>query len=181
LYDLPKLGLRGVSGILLNGWQISGITELRSGLPIDIRQNQDSTLTGRAAIGAVDIVGPYKRFNPRRYQTFQVNGLTQSGNFFFSPNAFRTVPVVDYTQARAGTLGRNVFTGPGLNLSSASIIKKIRISEPHQISLRADIRNLFNHANFEMPSLSADGSASFGRVSLAAPGRNIQLSLKYSF
>jgi hypothetical protein len=166
---------------VLNGWGISGITEFRSGLPMDINQSLDTTLTGRYLVGNPDFVGPYIRLDPRKYQTIVVDGVPQTGNFFFNPNAFQAVAVNDYKQARAGTLGRNVFDGPGLNLWSVSIVKRFRISEPHQIVFRSDIRNVFNHANFQTPSLRANDSFTFGQVSLAAPGRNVQISLRYSF
>jgi outer membrane receptor protein involved in Fe transport len=181
LYDFPNRRFSGGLNSVLNGWGISGITEFRSGLPMDINQSVDTTLTGRYLLGNPDFVGPYIRLDPRKHQTIVVDGTPQTGNFFFNPNAFHAVAVDDYKQARPGTLGRNVCDGPGLGLWSVSIIKRFRISEPHQIVFRSDIRNVFNHANFQTPSLQANDSFTFGQVSLAAPGRNVQLSLRYSF
>jgi hypothetical protein len=180
-YDFPNRRFTVVLNSLLNGWGISGITEFRSGLPMDINQSLDTTLTARFQLGNPDFVAPYIRLDPRKNQTIVVDGNPQTGNFFFNPNSFHAVAVDDYKQARPGTLGRNVFDGPGLNLWSVSIIKRFRISEPHQIVFRSDIRNVFNHANFQTPSLRADDGFTFGQVSLAAPGRNVQLSLRYSF
>jgi len=180
-YDFPNLRLSGPLNSALNGWGISGITEFRSGLPMDINQSFDSTLTGRYLLGNPDLVGRYIRLDPRKNQTIVVDGVPQTGNFFFNPNAFHAVAVNDYKQARPGTLGRNVFDGLGLNLWSVSIIKRFRISERHQIVFRSDIRNVFNHATFQTPSLRANDSFTFGQVSLAAPGRNVQLSLRYNF
>ncbi len=168
-YDLP------------NGWQASGITEFRSGLPIDIAQSFDSTLTGRTPFGNPDIVKPFVRLDPRTPQTIVVAGSSQTGNYFFDPGSFKFVFANIPDQIRAGTLGRNVFDGPGLSLTSLSIVKKIRLTESHQILLRSDIRNLFNEANFDMPSLLTDNPFTFGKVTRAAPGRNVQLSLKYLF
>ncbi|HKV39923.1 MAG TPA: hypothetical protein VJX67_11975, partial [Blastocatellia bacterium] len=122
-----------------------------------------------------DVVGSYSKFNPRNDRTFVVAGTPESGNFLFDPTAFRNAGA-----NQVGTLGRNVLDGPGLNLWSASIGKRFAITESQQILLRADIRNLFNHANFEAPATSVD-SISFGQVTSAAPGRTVQLSLRYSF
>ena len=110
-----------------------------------------------------------------------INGVQQTGHFFFDPRAFRPVKVRRVADARPGGLGRNVFDGPGLSLWAVSVNKQIRVACSQQFSLRADIRNLFNHANFQMPGSQADVASTFGQVFLAAPGRTVQLSLKYSF
>ncbi len=179
-YDLPSFISGGVAGGLLNGWQASGITEFRSGLPMDLAAPFDSTLTARSALGSLDIVGPYVRFDPRESETIFIDGNEVTGNFFFDPRAFRT-PVVSPRKPMSGSLGRNVFDGPGMSLTSLSILKKIRLTESHQILFRSDIRNLFNQANFDMPSLLSDNPSTFGKVSRAAPGRNVQFSIKYVF
>ncbi|HEX5731664.1 MAG TPA: carboxypeptidase-like regulatory domain-containing protein [Blastocatellia bacterium] len=180
-YDLPSLADGGMAGAVLNGWQASGITEFRSGLPIDIAQSQDSTLTGRSALGNPDIVKPFVRLDPRNPQTIVIGGSSQTGNYFFDPTSFKIVFGNVPSQIRAGTLGRNLFDGPGMSLTSLSIVKMIRLKESHQILLRSDIRNLFNQANFDMPSLLTNNPFTFGKVTRAAPGRNVQLSLKYLF
>jgi len=166
---------------LANGWQIGGITQFRSGLPMDISQIGDTTLSGRiiGGRGNPDLVGQFVKNDPRNYQTIVVDGVSRTGNYFFDPRAFRNVTVTDYTQARPGTLGRNVFSGPGVNTWAASFIKHTRIAERHDIELRADIDNLFNHAIFATPSLIT--GATFGQVSFAGDGRNVQLSLRYRF
>jgi hypothetical protein len=176
-YDFPVTKRGGLVGGVLNGWQIGGITQFRSGSPMEITQFADSTLTARTAQGNPDLIGPYRRLDPRQRQTIIVNGVPQTGNFFFDPSAFR---VVNPSQARAGTLARNVFDGPGVNQWAASIIKSTSISEAHRIEIRADINNLFNHAQFFTPETFVDFS-DFGRVSSAAPGRTVQLSVRYSF
>ncbi len=176
-YDLPPTRLQGWLGGVLNGWQIGGITEFRTGMPIDIIQYWVGPLNGVVPSRVPDIVGPYKRLNPRKSQTLVVNGNALTGNFYFDPAAFRQAGV-DYT--RPGTLGRNVFSGPGINLWSLSIIKRIPITESQHLSLRSDIRNLFNRAHFENPTTPLPNST-FGQVPGAGPGRNVQVSLKYTF
>jgi hypothetical protein len=179
-YDLPTLKRGGFVSRLANGWQVGGITQFRSGGPIEIFQFLDSTLTGATSSGNPDLVGPFVQLDPRQPRTFVVNGVPQTGNFFFDPTAFRIVTVANFTQARRGSLGRNRINGPGVNLSAVSLIKKTRLAETHEIELRADISNLFNHTNFG----SVDrviGGASFGKATSAAPGRSIQLSARYTF
>src|SRR5262249_51770455 len=166
-YDLPAPGFRWSRGIL-SGWQIAGISEFRSGMPIDIFQFPSATLNGPISFQAPDIIAPYTRFNPREVRTLSSNGGSRTGNFFFDPSSF-TAAVRSYNQPGPSTVGRNVFDGPGINLWSFSIIKRIQFSESHQLSLRTDIRNLFNRAHFENPSLQLE-SPTFGQITTAAPG-----------
>jgi outer membrane receptor protein involved in Fe transport len=185
-YALPETKLGGVLGSIANGWQLSGITEIRSGIPIDISQTNDPTLTGRvfSRLGRPDIIGDFTRLDPRQQRTITVRGVRFTGHFLFDPRAFRPVDVqqIDETNARAGSLGRNMFDGPGINLTSLSIIKKFALSESQRLTLRADIRNLFNRAHFlpDSHSVRVDDPL-FGQVSSSAPGRNVQLSLRYNF
>jgi len=147
--------------------------ELRSGMPMPITLSTDAAVNSLA--DRPDFVGPFVRFDPRSYRSLTTSGTKQTGNFLFDPGAFRNPE-----RNTQGTLGRNVFDGPGLNLSSASLAKRFPVGESHNIALRADIRNLFNHANFQMPFLGLTDSH-FGQITAAAPGRNIQLSLRYDF
>ena len=180
-YDLPGPNLPLIGG-MLSGWQMSGIVELRSGLPLDIYQFQDSTLTGGdpSGHGVPDLVGPFARIDPRKALSIMTNGAYETGHFFFDPSAFRVVSITDYTQARAGNLPRNAFDGPGFHTWSVSLGKTCRITDSQRVMVRADIRNLFNHANFGSPVLQAD-SPFFGQVLSAAPGRTIQLSARYAW
>jgi hypothetical protein len=166
---------------LLGGWQVGGITEFRSGLPLDIIQIDDPTLSGIFSSGSPDFVGPFVTFNPRQVRTIVVDGVPVTANFFFDPNAFRRVEVTSSANAREGNLGRNVFSGPRLSLWSLSLIKRIHIVESHELELRADIRNLFNHALFAQPTPEFDATPPLGVISSSGPGRNVQVSLRYSF
>jgi hypothetical protein len=48
------------------------------------------------------------------------------------------------------------------------------------LTFRGDAFNIFNHAQFNNPNMTASGG-SFGTVTTSAPGRNMQLSLKLVF
>jgi hypothetical protein len=179
-FDLPSTRFRGLGGRIINGWQIGGLTQIRSGQPLFIQQRTNPTLTTDFYSGTPDFVGPYVGFDPRLVQTIVVNGVATTGHFLFDPNAFRAVPVDNPAAARNGSLGRNVFDGPGLNQWDLSIIKRIKITESQRIELRSDISNLFNRALFDVPETSVE-APNFGQVIRAGPGRTIQLALRYSF
>ncbi len=184
LYDLPKPRIAGKLAGLLGGWQFGGVAQLRSGQPLQILQELDPLYRQanccETVAGIPDLVGPFRRYNPRRVRTLMTPLWGPgAGNFFFDPAAFRYVED-DLSQMRSGTLGRNLFDGPGIVQLDATLIKQIKLREKHVFEIRADINNLLNHALFENPHTRLDDPA-FGQVTSAGPGRMIQFSLRYSF
>jgi hypothetical protein len=181
-YELPFKKHHGLVGQLINGWQVGGLTQIRSGLPLAIFQQPDPTFSGNDFFpgGAPDFVGPFVRFDPRRLQTISINGVPTTGHFFFDPNAFRQVPADDPTRARQGNLPRNVFEGPGFNQWDLSLIKGFALIESQRLEVRVDVRNLFNRALFDTTNTVVDDPG-FGIVTMSGPGRTIQFALRYSF
>jgi hypothetical protein len=174
-YEIPTPVSHRLLKPVLDGWQLGGIAELRSGQPVEIVQV--ARLNGnRDVLAPVDLVRPFARLDPRRQRTVMINGIPRTGHFFFDPNSFQA------TSIESGSLGRNVFDGPGIHLWSISIAKKIRLGESTNLSLRSDIRNVFNRAHFSPPGNTWNiSSPPFGQVQSAAPGRNVQLVLRLSF
>jgi hypothetical protein len=183
------IGGAGFRRRVMGGWGVGSSVQLRSGLPMDINQTGDTTLQARfiGGQGNPDVVGPYRKFDPRQYQSFVIAGVARPGNYFFDPTAFAPVVLptdasIAYLSARPGNLGRNVFNGPGQNLVNMSVWKRTQVRERHELEIRADINSLFNHANFSFPGRTA-GSATFGTISSfqTGSGRNVQLSARYTF
>src|SRR6185503_2944119 len=160
VYTLPKPGFGGVAGALLGDWRIGGITQLRSGFPLEIFGGTPTNANFRAS--RADLVGPFRRLNPREVQTFEVGGRMVTGNFIFDPTAFGD------PGTRAGSFGRNVISGPGVNLTSLSLSRRVRIRNAHEAELRADISNLLNHANF-YPQTQHILDRRFGQVMYTLP------------
>jgi hypothetical protein len=176
-YDLPGLKLRHTGGLLSN-WRMSGILEFRSGLPLDIYQ---SGIPGESDVSASripDLTGAFRRLDPRGAPARLANGIILTGaHLFFDPTVFS---IASPALGRTGNVPRLAFDGPGFNMWSISVAKTYKLVRDHQIQIRADIRNLFNHANFDRPNTKVD-SPSFGEVTSAAPGRTIQYSVRYVF
>ena len=172
-YDLPEYKGARVIRLFLNRWQIGGITQLRAGMPLDL---QGPSLNGRP-----DVVARFRRLDPRRISTFVIDdGAPVRGNFLFDPTAFSNVD--PNSPSGLGNLGRNVFSGPGLNLTSLSIVKRSKVADSQEIDLRADITNVFNHTNFRPDQVVTNkANLLFGQVYGALPARNIQLSVRYKF
>ena len=81
---------------------------------------------------------------------------------------------------RFGSLGRNVFHGPGDIIFDFTMMKRTKIGENKVLEFRSEFFNVFNHANFGNPNGSI-GSANFGRITTTRDPRLIQFALKFHF
>jgi len=161
----------GVSGRVLEGWNLSGITVFSSGLPYDVFTNVDSEHTGFAA---------RPDYNPTATATPSSAPRTQTGPLvgYFSDPAFGS----------AGNIGRNIFRGPGINNTDFVTTKRISISERTRLDLRIEFYNLFNRVQFNQPDNVTSDGALFGqstseliRPDFTTGARQIQLGLKLTF
>ena len=190
-YTLPFDKLAGPKK-LTNGWQISGITRFSTGLPVTVLETDDRSLLGTAFGGPItlpvdtpNLLGPVTFSNPRN-PTHQ----------YFSTSSFGAD-----TLGVEGTANRRFFHGPGINNWDMALLKNTQLTERLNLQFRAELFNVFNHAQFVTPSglasfncpLTEGGTApisgtgcsqtnsAFGIVTAALPGRIGQLSLKLNF
>ena len=178
-YTLPFDKLDGPKK-LTNGWQISGITRFATGLPVTIVDNSDHSLLGTAFGGPItldvdtpDLVGKVITTDPRK-----------TGGYYFNSSAFGPAPL-----GSIGTAGRRFFHGPGINNWDVALLKDTRLTERLDLQLRAELYNVFNHAQFLTPggiitynpSTLIPNSNSMGLVPGARDPRIGQLSLKLNF
>jgi len=170
-YRLPFYRLPGPSR-LTNGWRLTGITRFSSGLPVTLTETDDRSLTGTSGPGAISQSldtpnyngAPLDKTNPR------------SGLPYFNVNDFS-----QETLGQFGTAGRRFFYGPGLNNFDMALLKDTQIKESLNLEFRAEAFNLFNHAQFGLPSANYASPSTFGIISTANPPRIMQLSLKLLF
>ncbi|HET9528979.1 MAG TPA: TonB-dependent receptor, partial [Blastocatellia bacterium] len=190
--------LDGAAKGLLDGWQLSGISNVRSGNPLTVfvQRNRSRSLWGPS-------LGPGLGFDrpslaPGRTHEDAVTGDPDQ---YFDPTAF-----VLQEAGTLGNLGRGALIGPNLRTFDVSAVKNNRTSwlgENTNIQIRLEAFNLFNRANFGNPTLTAftgvgcpnnpdgtpnpDGScerplATFGRIrSTVTSARQIQIGLRVSF
>src|SRR6185369_9847760 len=159
IYDLPFSGNQ-----LSEGWQLAAIIQSQSGGPINIVTN-NATVNGVANTLRPDVNGPI--------------GIIGRPDLWFDTSAFVAAP-------RFGSLGRNVVIGPAFHNTDVSIIKNLRIGEQVRIQLRAEIFDVFNHANFGQPG-NVVGTPAFGVITSTrfptgetGSSRQIQFAVKLS-
>ena len=176
----PWLSGRGPVAYLFGGWQVNGITALRSGFVTDIRSTR---VAGNnqlfATTNVPDMALGQSIYLPNR----SVDG-------FFNPAAFtepiqlrntRGVPITVF-----GNAARRVGRGPGSVNFDFSLFKNFPIGERAQAQFRAEAFNISNTPTFFLPSANnstlAIGNQGFGKLSSSsATGRQIQFGLKFSF
>ena len=70
--------------------------------------------------------------------------------------------------------------GPGLAQWDFSAFKNIRFTESKSLQFRAEVFNLFNRANFQLPNGDIS-SPTFGQIQQALSPRLVQFALKSQF
>jgi hypothetical protein len=143
VWELPKFGrLVGdhwfTNGIL-NGWELSGISQFMTGVPAEVGISIPSVNLGQR------ITGSYTEA-PR----VLVTGKSQSSSL--TPEAW-----FDFTQFRLPDVGnvdpwpRSYLRRPGINVSDISVFKNfaIGVDSTRRLQLRLEMFNAFNHPQFD--------------------------------
>jgi hypothetical protein len=182
----------GLTGHVLGGWELSGITTFNSGLSLTASQVPDpfgciadaTTANGCAAgtyPGGLGINGPNFDIIARPDQISPIQ-LTKTRTQWFTTNSFATA------QGHFGSSTVGSFLSPGTERIDLGLLKNFRFSESAHLQLRAEAFNLFNHTNFVGPGGAAVGgidtglgSGTFGQALSAHIPRTMQFSGKMYF
>lgn len=191
VWDVPRVSsATGFMDRLVNGWELTGIVNLRTGTPFTL---YDSTNAFNAVMraqlnGPVKFDGDISRSSPQdsanRYNFIDLSGLT--------PGTFTDqIGLAEFPPFPSDMSARNVFRRPGFWNVDAALYKNIRITERVSLQLRLETYNLFNHANAYVSGGEADVAtttfvpACFGRPeclsSNTAERRNVQIAGKIIF
>ena len=167
VYDLPigpghRLHPSGVVGKFTNGWQISGIVTVESGIPLALTQTTNFNAFAGFGTQRPNCVGapvPSDR----------------TTSAYFNPAAFAIAP-----QFTLGSCSRNPVRGPAYQDADLAFIKRTMITERFSLDFRTEIFNLTNTPPLNAPNV-VFGSAAFGTITSAGDPRVIQLALKLNF
>jgi hypothetical protein len=196
VYDIPGASRWGAfnnvaTRALFDGWQLSGLTIMRSGMPINpgfsVPSYGNAQLTGSGSLGArVWLVGD------------PLKGTTDS--------PYNRLNAAAFLPPQVGSIGiespRNYLYGPGRNEWQMAIHRNIRMGEKANLQLRVEaVQNVFNHTQFSgynsqvnfkaindptvtnLPT-NANGTLNktgFGTVSGARGPRVLQIAARFTF
>ena len=174
LYDIPflKSSTQPVLKYVVAGWQVSGVTTLQSGSPVNVTISSDRANIGITGQQRPDLVGPVPTLNcvadpdpTKRRQLMSCYDATA----FALPAQFTF-----------GNAPRNVLRGPRFVSTDVSLMKNVPLGGAMKFQVRAEIFNLFNNVNYGNPGASF-GASSFGRITSAGSMRQVQLGGKLLF
>jgi hypothetical protein len=161
----------GLTNAALGGWQVTAIAQFSTGAWVNAYGAQNIAVFVSAL---PNVVGPVN--NSALRGSIRKNGLHP----YFDVSSFQPITTLCCGMAVQGNAGRNIIQMPGVNNWDLSLFKTWMIREPFSLTFRTDFFNVFNHAQFNgLDTGIAD--ANFGYITSAAPGREIQFSLKLAF
>jgi hypothetical protein len=168
IYELPIFrGGNGIPHRLLGGWEVSGVNQFQSGVPLSVRTSED--------IAGVGTGSGSQFWTLSGDPSADVTAFTNSA-VWFNKAAF--------TRPATGTFGvqpRNILRGPGYRAWDMSLRKNFGIFEKQTLQFRFEMFNILNHPNWNNPVVDPS-SGSFGLVTgKANDTRQLQLALKYVF
>ncbi len=148
---------------VIRGWELSGITEFQTGLPMEITQSSNGT-GGFTGIQRPNQIAAASL--PRDQRT-----LTQ----WFNTAAFAVAPAFT-----SGTEPRYSLYGPGINNWDASLMRNFPIRERLNIQLRGEFYNAMNHPNFKNPNTTI-GNVNYGKITGDNGARVMEVAVRVFF
>jgi len=149
----------GIADALLGGWDVGGIVNARTGLPIDVRITRPDVVyvdaagnvfnnpaAGRSAI--VNTPGGGNSRNVRRPDLVPGGDpfITSGGVLYLNPAAFATPQPGTF-----GNLQRGSLHGPNFRQVDLVVSKHFAMAGRSNIEFRAEVFNLFDAATFSNP------------------------------
>jgi Carboxypeptidase regulatory-like domain len=168
----------GFTNTLAGGWTVNSIVTLQGGFPFSPQLSYNPSNNG-------DTRNPVRPFvNP----AFTGPVILGKPTRWFDPNAFLAPVFTPAAMAAAnggfyGNVGRDTLIGPGLGTWDFSVLKDTRIRESLNLQFRAEIFNLLNRANFNLPNavvFTPSGVSPTAGVitSTSTTSRQVQFGLK---
>ncbi|MBI3940504.1 MAG: TonB-dependent receptor [Acidobacteria bacterium] len=172
-YGLPGFSGQPVARALFGNWQISGIVQLAAGSPITaLITSSDYARNG----------GGSNQYRPDLKAGASNNPVLGGPDKYFDPGVF-VLPGRGFF----GNLGRNTIIGPRYIGTDLGAEKSFALKgEDTRLSLRVEVFNILNHANFAQPRNGAFTSSGpvgeAGRITrTVTSARQTQIALRIVF
>jgi len=165
--------LSGFRNGAASGWSVNSVVTAQGGFPFSPQLSYNPSNNG-------DTRNPVRPFaNPALSGPIILGTPAR----WFNPNAFLAPSNTAANGGFYGNVGRDTLIGPGLATWDFSVLKDTRIRERMSLQFRAEIFNLLNRANFNMPNevvFTPSGvSPTAGIItSTSTTARQVQFALK---
>jgi hypothetical protein len=173
-----------------DGWSVSSIITLQSGLPFSILDRSAGTLFGPATLYTTGNLAPGATIR----DAIQGGSVSSRVNKFFNTTTFIPAPFVPdgslidgkFPVSGGGTifgnLGRNILRGPDQRVADVAVIKNTPLTDRVNLIFRWEIFNVLNRSNFANPSNDVSTPSTFGVISgLTVNPRIMQYAIKLEF
>jgi hypothetical protein len=178
---------RSSLGTFADGWALSGVMTVQSGLPFSILDSTAGTLFGPATLFTTGSAAPGMTLD----DAVRSGSVSSRVNQYFNTGVFVPAPFIPdgglidgkYPVTGGGTifgdLARNVLRGPGQRNVDMALIKRTRVGERGTLIFRWEVFNVFNWPNFSNPSSDVSSPSTFGKISaMSVNPRIMQFAVK---
>jgi hypothetical protein len=174
VYELPWFReQKGMSGLVLGGWQLNSQFSLQSGSPFTPLNGSDPAI---ALASISSLVGNAIRPNVNTsldLSSMSVEEILQAGG----RSLFSTIT----TAQRVGNAGRNILRSDGINNIDFGILKNTRLGENQRLQLRADFFNFTNSRDFGIPNSIVTSANFLNQWGTDGGNRRIIVGVRYVF
>jgi hypothetical protein len=170
-------GESGLARAIANGWSISPIITVHSGLPMTIISGADNNGDGLPNNDRPNLVG-----DPNQAGPVAANPTCSAPATIHTAQAwFNTCAFVANAAGKDGNVGRNTLNGPMFRDVDLAIFRDFKIGERFTLQARGESTNVFNLISKGQPNFTLSSTKSFGTITNAFPTRQLQLGLRLRF
>ena len=177
IYDVPFLkdSSQPILKYVVAGWQVSGVTTIQSGTPVNATLSDDWANISITGLQRPDLLGAVPDLNCQPNSA----GATEVARRQLI-NCFDAAAFARPAQFTFGNASRNILRGPKFSSTDLSFMKNVPVGADVRLQVRVEIFNVFNQVNYANPNASF-GSAAFGTITGAGAMRQVQLGGKLLF
>ncbi|MDQ4120892.1 MAG: TonB-dependent receptor [Acidobacteriota bacterium] len=187
VYETPEVGNNGFVRRLTGGWQVSTVTEARSGTPFSILAGTNPLGILPSQIGTVTNSQRVSLNNPNGPRNSFTTAVVSSTGVITIPDPNARYVLYPDNVGILGNLGANTERTPSVYNTDLAVVKNIRtFGERQRLQIRAEMFNLFNRRNFTViptntlfPTTSQATFLNFGLTNVG--GRTFQFGARYFF
>ncbi len=177
VYTLPFFRHNhGLRGVVLGGWEFSGILIARTGVPLTPKNNQrDPYGQGVMTAGSNAPQRPIQLDNPNTGAPHTADEwVATPDDPRFNQIYQLAIPAGSIGNARIGSI-----FGPNYYNLTADVFKNVRFTDRFRMQFRGEAFNALNHTNFQTVQTAVRNT--FGQVTNAFDNRQLQVGAKLYF